>query len=137
MEDNQITVISFIIAMSQLKDPLSAPQQKKLKLIGQQIAQDVQNIARLDRFAEEYPAFDKVYQNIRGLLENHAVKRNKAGLPIIDEAQEAQSKEISNIADALGKDLDRAEQIMIKIIHSDDPVKTAQKEIPTYLGSQY
>jgi hypothetical protein len=136
MEDNQITLISFIIAMSQLKDPLSAPQQEKLKLIGQQIAQDIQNITQIDLFAAEYPAFDKVYQDIRFLLEKPAVERNKAGLPIIDEAQEAQSKEISNIAEALN-DGDRAVQIFDKIIHSNDPVKTAQKEIPTYLSSQY
>ncbi|MEY3869055.1 MAG: hypothetical protein RLZZ338_2946 [Cyanobacteriota bacterium] len=137
MEENQITVISFIIAMSQLKDPLSAPQQEKLKLIGQQIAQDVQNIALIDLFGEEYPAFDKVYQNIRFLLEKPTVERNKAGFPIIDEAQEAQSKEISNIADALSNNNDRAVQIMTKIIHSNAPVKTAQEELQTYLSPQY
>lgn len=137
MEDNQITVISFIIAMSQLKDPLSAPQQEKLKLIGKKIAQDVQNIALIDLFGEEYPAFDNIYQNIRFLLEKPTVERNKAGFPIIDEAQEAQSKEISNIAEALGNNSDRAVPIITKIIHSNDPVQTAKEEIQTYLSPQY
>lgn len=137
MEENQITVISFIIAMSQLEEPMSVTEQEKLKSIGEEIAKDVNNLWKLDIFAEEYPAFNKVYHNIRLPLENHAVERNKAGFPIIDETQEAQSKEITNIAEALGNNNDRAEQILTKILHSNAPVQTAKEELQTYLSLQY
>lgn len=134
MEDlNAITFKAFIVALSLLETELPKAKQAELNQIGREIALGLSGLGRLDDFAESYNGLDKIYQQIRTLMTDSNVERNKCDLPIIDEASEAKATEITNIVKIAAEvDEDRLDDwfLVLQDINSVNAAKNRIKILP-------
>ena len=134
---NEITFKAFIIALSQLENELPKAKQAELNQIGREIALSYAGLGKLDYFAESYQPLDDIYQQIRILITDSNVDRNKCDLPIIDEASEAKATEITNIAKAAAAaDEEKMENwfFVLQDINSVRAAKIKMKCLPVVLS---
>lgn len=134
MEDlNAITFKAFIVALSQLKNELPKAKQAELNQIGREIALGLSGLGSLDDFAESYNGLDKIYQQIRTLMTDSNVERNKCDLPIIDEASEAEAREITNIVKTAAEINEEKQEDWFLVLQDINSVKAAKNKIKILL----
>ena len=134
---NEITFKAFIVALSLLENELPKAKQAELNQIGREIALGLAGLGKLDYFAESYQPLDDIYQQIRTLMTDSNVERNKCDLPIIDEVSEAKATEITNIAKAAAEaDEEKMEDwfIVLQDINSVQAAKNKVKCLPVVLS---
>lgn len=134
MEDlNAITFKAFIVALSLLETELPKAKQAELNQIGREIALGLSGLGKLDDFAESYNILDIIYQQIRTLMTDSNVERNKCDLPIIDEASEAEAREITNIVKtAAAADEEKLDDWFL-VLQDINSVKAAKNKIKVML----
>ena len=91
---DEITLKAFLVAVEELDKTLSEAELNCLHLVGNNINA---NLGMLDVIAEQNPQLDRVYQEIRILLQDGFNKRNKSALPEKNRDIGGNSTEISNI----------------------------------------
>ena len=134
MEDlNAITFKAFIVALSLLETELPKAKQAELNQIGREIALGLSGLGSLDDFAESYNGLDKIYQQIRTLMTDSNVERNKCDLPIIDEASEAEAREITNIVKTAAEINEEKQEDWFLVLQDINSVKAAKNKIKILL----
>ena len=136
MEDlNAITFKSFILALSLLETELPREKQAELNQIGREIALGYAELGALHHFAKSYQQLYDIYQQVRTLMTDSNVERNMCGLPIINDASEAEATEITNIARAVGEvEGDKLEEWFL-IIQDTNSVRSAKSKMKNVSSS--
>ncbi|NEP44054.1 MAG: hypothetical protein F6K35_34460 [Okeania sp. SIO2H7] len=130
MEDlNQITFKAFIVSLSLLEKELPKAKQAELNQIGREIALGYAGLGKLDYFAETYQPLDDIYQQVRILMSDSKVERNKSDLAIIEEASTAKATEITNIVKAAESVDDKKLDELFLILQDINSVKAAQNKM--------
>jgi hypothetical protein len=133
MEDlNAITFKSFILALSLLEEEFPREKQAELNQIGREIALGYAELGALHHFAKSYPQLYDIYQQVRTLMTDSNVERNKCDLPIINDASEAEATELTNIVRTVGEvEGDKLEDwfLVIQDINSVRSAKSKMKNV--------
>lgn len=134
MEDlNAITFKAFIVALSLLEIELPKAKQAELNQIGREIALGLTDLGRLDDFAESYNILDKIYQQIRTLMTDSNLERNKCDLPIIKEASEAEAREITNVVKTAAEVDEEKQDDWFLVLQDINSVKAAKNKMKVML----
>ncbi|MDY6805951.1 MAG: hypothetical protein SXA11_19400 [Cyanobacteriota bacterium] len=134
MEDlNAITFKAFIVALSLLEIELPKAKQAELNQIGREIALGLTDLGRLDDFAESYNILDKIYQQIRTLMTDSNLERNKCDLPIINEASEAEAREITNVVKTAAEVDEEKQDDWFLVLQDINSVKAAKNKMKVML----
>lgn len=126
---NAITFKAFIVALSLLEDELPEQQKAKLNQIGQEAKLSDDALGKLHNLAKSYQQLYDIYQQIRTLMTDANVERNKCDLPIINEAREAKATEITNIVKTIEQQDGDNLKDLLPILEDANPVKAAKKRI--------
>lgn len=129
---NAITFKSFILALSLLEEELPREKQAELNQIGREIALGYAELGALHHFAKSDGQLYDIYQQIRTLMTDSNVERNKCDLPIINDASEAEATEITNLVKTVGEvEGEKLNDwfLVIQDVHSVSSAKNKMKNV--------